>query len=356
MFRTDDLRQAVKTLYSLVPNRTTMPILQTIALKTRNGRLELTANDLEKSLTLFLDCDKEYDVCIPAKILNELLAVITSSEIDIDQKDTNIVVNRKPGKTKISTMPTDDFPVTTFDAHHIIDIDATTFAEALKKCLISISEDDSHPVMTGVLLKSVNGILTIASVDGFRMSYTELMFGLPDFEIIVKGDAIKILLSVLNSGKAKLGINESKIAFYADDFIFTAQLVAGNFPDVKRLLPVTWETEIEIDKTVLNKATKTAMIFARDAANVVTLDFTQDKITVTGESKETGNDVTVIESFKITGNNVKTSVNGNYLLQALTLASDRVILKLNDWNRPIGLFLPEDSTFVHIMMPMHLGR
>src|SRR5690606_27469346 len=155
MFRTDELKQAIKVLYGIVPNRTTMPILQTIALKTRNGQLELTANDLEKSLTLYLSYTGDYDVCIPAKTLNELLSIITSPEIDIEQKNGHVILNRNPGKTKINTFETSDFPITEFAPHHVVDIDANTFAEGLKKCLVSISEDESHPVMTGVLLKSV---------------------------------------------------------------------------------------------------------------------------------------------------------------------------------------------------------
>lgn len=356
MFRTDELRQAVKTLYGLIPNRTTMPILQTVAFQTRNGMLELTANDIEKSLTLYIPYTGDYNVCIPAKTLNELLSVISSPEIDIEQKDSYVVINRHPGKTRINTMPIAEYPINDFNPHYVIDIDANTFADALKKCLVSISDDETRPVMTGILLKSNNSVLTIASTDGFRLSYIELLFGLPDFEVIIKGEAVKILLSVLNSGKAKLAVNENKIAFFGDSFRFTAQLVAGNFPDVKRIIPTAWTTEIELDKTVLNKAVKTAMIFARDVASIVKFSVNPNRITVTGESQETGNDTTIIESFRMTGKEEEFAVNGNYVLSALTLAQDRVIIKLCGYGRPIGLFVPGDETFTHLMMPMHLGR
>jgi DNA polymerase-3 subunit beta len=357
MIRTDELKSAISTLYKLVPPKTTMPILQNIAFKTRNGRLELTSTDLDKSLTLYINTPENYNFCAPAKTLNELLGVISAPEIEIKQEETKIIVNRKPGRTTIKTMDVEEFPSTEIEAHNIVDIDAATFAYSLQKCLISASEDESHPVLSGILLKSINGKLVITSADGFRMTYTELLFGLPDFEVIIPKKSAQILLSVLKDGKAKMAINQNRIAFYTDDFKFTSQLIAGNFPEIQRIIPPSWNTEIEIDKALLIRAIKSALIFARDAANVIMFRIENDIITVSGESSDTGKDTTPIDKFKLTGSvGIEFAVNGAFFLEGLSLASDKVTIKLNEANHPIGLFLPDDKTFIHLMMPMRMGR
>lgn len=357
MIKTEELKQAISALYRIVPAKTTMPILQNIAFQQRNGRLELTANDLEKSLTLYINTTDDLNICVPAKTLNELLSVTSSPEIEIKQDDGKIIVNRKPGKTTIKTMDVADFPLSEINAHNIVDIDCATFSYALQKCLVSASEDESHPVLTGILLKSVNGKLIITSADGFRMTYTELLFGLPDFEVIMPKKAVQILISTMKDGKAKMAINNNAIAFYTDDFKFTSQLIAGNFPEVSRIIPDRWDTEIEIDKATLVRAIKSALIFARDVANVIVFKIENGIITVSGESNETGKDSTPIEKFKLTGKDQSEfAINGAYLLEGLSLINDKAIIKLNGQNSPIGLFIPEDKTFTHIMMPMRLGR
>jgi DNA polymerase-3 subunit beta len=356
MFRTDDLKSAIKTLYPVVPNKTTMPILQNILFQSRNGVLELTATNLEQSLTLTLEVGNVFNTCIPASTLNELLNAITAPEIDIVQDATSVRVNRNPGKTTIKTMEASDFPTSEIDIHNIVEIDAQTFAHNIKQCLVSTSEDKSHPIMTGILLRSKDHRLTIASADGFRMTYTEMMFPMPDFEAIIPGESAKVLLSVLKEGKAELAINESKIAVFGNGYKFTSQLLAGNFPDVGRLIPQIWGTVIEVDKSVLNKAVKIAMIFAKDMANIVTFNLNFDELRVTGESNERGNDDTTIKVKSIGTQQIEFAVNGYYLLEALTLMDDTVLMKLNSCTQPIGMLIPGDDIFVHLMMPMHLGR
>lgn len=357
MIRTEELKSAISTLYRIVPARTSMPILQNIAFQSRNGRLELTATDIEKSLTLYLNTTENYNFCVPAKTLNELLSVISAPEIEINQEDGKIVVNRKPGKTTIKTMDVSEFPVTEIQAHNIVDIDAATISYSLQKCLVSASEDKEHPVLNGILIKSTNGKLIITSADGFRMTYTELLFGLPDFEVIIPKKAAQVLLSVLKTGKAKMAINQNSIAFYTDDFKFISQLISGNFPDVARIIPPSWKTEIEIEKILLTRAIKSSLIFARDVANIVYLKLENGILTISGESNETGKDTTPIEKFQLTGqDSAEFAVNGTYLLDGLSLSGDRVVIKLNVGTEPIGIYLHGDSTITHIMMPMHLGR
>ncbi|MFA5166564.1 MAG: DNA polymerase III subunit beta [Candidatus Paceibacterota bacterium] len=357
MIETEKLKSAISTLYRIVPARTSMPILQNIAFQSRNGRLELTATDIEKSLTLYLNATEEYNFCVPAKTLNELLSVISAPEIEIKQEDGKIIVNRKPGKTTIKTMDVAEFPLTDIQAHNIVDIDAETISYSLQKCLVSTSEDKSKSVLNGILIKSTNGKLIITSADSFRATYTELLFGLPDFEVIIPKEAAQILLSVLKNGKAKMAINQNSIAFYTEDFKFISQLISGNFPDVARLIPQSWETEIEIEKTLLTRAVKSSLIFARDVANIIHFKIENNIITISGESNETGEDTTPIEKFQLNGKDIaEFAVNGTYLLDGLSLVGDKVVIKLNTATAPIGIYLPGDSTLKHIMMPMHLGR
>lgn len=357
MIRTEELKQAINTLYKIVPARTTMPILQNIAFQSRNGRLELTATDTEKSLTLYIDTKENYNFCAPAKTINELLSVISAPEIDISQDDGKIIVNRKPGKTTIKTMSVEDFPLTEIQAHNIVDIDAETISYSLQKCLISVSEDDSRQTLSGILVKSANGKLVITSADGFRMTYTELLFGLPDFEVIIPKKAVQVLLSVMKNGKAKMAINQNSIAFYTDNFKFISQLIAGNFPQTERLIPNSWRTEIQVDKAQLVRALKTAMIFSRDVAGIVRFEILGDTIKITGESNETGNDVTVIEKFKMNGVELpEFAINGGFLLEGLSLSDSETMLKFNGETDPVGLFIDNGATFTHLIMPMHLGR
>lgn len=353
--KTQELQQALKQLYSIVPKRTVMPILETFAIQHENGRIAITANNLKTAMTLYVPSQDNINCCVPAKQFNEIANLLRSTEIEIQQHEDKIVIKKNPGRATIKTLPYDDFPTITIpDSKNAIEFDAITIATALQRASISVSDNESHPVLNGALIKSSENVLKIASADGFRMTYIELLFGLDDFEIIIPQSSIAPLVSILKqNNKANLSVNENQLVIWNDNFIFTTQLVAGKFPDVNKLLVNQYSTKIRLSKSDLLNAIRQALVYASDQNNVVRLKIEQNQIIVHGESFETGENKTPIKC-EMEGKPLELAVNGNYIEDALKLVTDGVIIKFNEPTSPLGFFIPGNDLVHHIIMPMHL--
>lgn len=358
MIDTQELKSIISALYKLVPQRATMPILQTIRVISKENKLSLTANNIRESLTLYTDCRTAFNgFCVPAKQLNELLSVTHSEIIEIKELGNKIKIKAGKTKAQLETLNVHDFPTAEIKTENAIDIDTQTFSVGLRRSLISTSTEDKQPVLSGVLIKSDGVLLSIASADGFRLTCTELLFGLPKFEIIVPGNAIQNLLNVLKDyATAKLIVTDNQMAIYNEHFIFTSQLISGNFPDYKAIIPREWKTRLVIEKPTLSRAVKAATIFARDNDNIIVIDVQDSQIIVSGNSSLLGSGETIVENFEKDGPDVKFAINSLFFQQALSTLPDKFLMKLNTATHPVGLFIPDNETFTHIMMPMHIKQ
>src|SRR5690625_1730676 len=64
-----ELNQGLSAVIGAVPTKATLPILETVLFESEEGRLKLTATDLEISIIEYIDADIEEEgaVAIPAK-------------------------------------------------------------------------------------------------------------------------------------------------------------------------------------------------------------------------------------------------------------------------------------------------
>ena len=63
------LTKKIHGIASVVPTKTSLPILSTFLMETREGKLYLTGNDLDVSLTTSIECEitEEGKIAVPGK-------------------------------------------------------------------------------------------------------------------------------------------------------------------------------------------------------------------------------------------------------------------------------------------------
>ena len=105
------------------------------------------------------------------------------------------------------------------------------------------------PVLTGILVRFEGTKLVMAATDSYRLSVkeTELETAGPELEAIIPARA----LDELGRGSpraprpSQLGVNENHVIFGAGDAWLTTRRIDGQFPNVKQLLPETFEVELD---------------------------------------------------------------------------------------------------------------
>jgi DNA polymerase-3 subunit beta len=140
------------------------------------------------------------------------------------------------------------------------------------------------------------------------------------------------------------------------DTVLNSQLIDGSFPDVRRIIPAAHKTRVVLGREELLQACRRAAIFARDVANIVTLRIEDGELTVAADSSEAGQGSTRLVA-SVDGDGLEIAFNVRFLIDVLSaLDTPQVALELNSATNPGIIRAVGDDAFIHVVMPMHLGR
>jgi DNA polymerase-3 subunit beta len=250
-----------------------------------------------------------------------------------------------------------------------IEVEADVLRTAVEQVAFAAAADESRPILTGVLAKFEEAQLTLAAADGFRLSVRTIPLpqSLPDpFSIIIPARALIELGRISGEQKDPIVITvtptRNQVIFQLTDIVLVSQLIDGNFPDYRQIIPGEYTTHTVVDTTALLKACKAALIFARDAAHITRLhvkpgsELAPGHMVVSATSAETGDDVSELDA-SIEGGEIEVAFNVRYLIDVLSvIGTPQVALDTTTSSSP-GVLRPiGDVDFTHVIMPMHLGR
>lgn len=361
----ENLEKGLNTVYKAVPTKSSLPILNNILIKTENGRLKLSATNMETAITTFVGAsiDKEGSITIPAKLIREFVANLSQNTLSGNLLNEVLHVTSDKTKTKFVGTAVDEYPnLPAFsDKTKHVTVKPKQFLEAVSKVAYSASTDESRPVFTGVYVNYNEGVLTLAASDGFRLSETSLEAkgDVETFTIIVPSKVLLEVARIFGDSTEDLKIghseNENLTLFFADDTLVSTRIIDGQYPDYKRIVPKESTLSAVFPAMDLLEAVKLSNIFAKEVNNVVKLRIDPEGyINVVTNAQETGDHLSQIQS-EVLGESVEIAFNSKYLLDFLNNnKSERIVLKANGSLAPC-IFTPEgEITFYHIVMPMQL--
>src|SRR5689334_17478062 len=160
----------------VVERKTTIPILSNLLVEARDGRVTITATDLELSVRTSCDAKvkKEGAGTIPAKKLLELVRLLPEGEIKfklLENHWVEIVSDRK--KYKLVGMAKENFPALPAAPHVLVKIPAAILEGLISKTKFAISLEESRYTLNGGLLILKPETVAMVATDGHRLALAE---------------------------------------------------------------------------------------------------------------------------------------------------------------------------------------
>lgn len=365
----ENLSQGLSIVERAVPSRTTMPILNNILMATDQGQLKLTATNLELSIVHWVGAkvDTQGTLTVPARNLVALISSLPPDQVNLEMNPEALSLALKCGTVTANFrgISAEEFPVVPeLKDEDGIAVKAEVLRKALEQVTFAASSDDSHPVLTGVLAEFEGDALTLAAADGFRLSVRHLSLVSPvahPFKVIIPARALSELMRILSAQEEPVKISttntHNQVLFRLKHTVLNSQLIDGNFPDYRRIIPQKNAIRVVLGREELVQACKRAAIFARDVADIVRLKVEPGEMVVSANSAESGQGATRLVA-SVEGEALEIAFNVRFLIDVLTsLDTPQVALELNTATSPgVIKAVGEEEQFTHVVMPMHLGR
>lgn len=362
----EHLLAGLQAVQNVVGTRTTLPILSNVLLVAADGKLELTATDLDVTIACSVPATVETPgrTTLPVKKLFGIARELPAPEIELDVDD-KAVCSLRAGASffKINGLAAEEFPpLPSFKQARAVTLPQEKLKAMLRKTSFAVSTDESRYVLNGIFFSLKDHKVTLVATDGRRLALTD-----EDAEIaaeaqadfIVPTKAINEVNRLLGAaGNVELKYSENQVAFTTTGegqmgALIISKLVDGNYPNYRQVIPGECQERITLTRDELLGALRRAELMTSDKSNSVKLTFSRNQLAITANTPEVGE---ARENLAINykGKDFAIAFNPTYLMDPLkALETDEVFFELIDELSP-GV-IKASVPFLYVIMPMRMS-
>ncbi|HSH36553.1 DNA polymerase III subunit beta [Schnuerera sp.] len=357
----NSLSNHISVVQKGISNRTTLQILDGILLETVNNKLKLTATDLEIRIETYLDCDiiEEGAVVVDSKIFGNIIKKLPNAPVNINIEENNINITCESSEFNILGNPASEYPeLPTIINQNSFEIPKDLFKSAIRQTVFATTQDETRPILTGVLLEVSNGIGSFVALDGYRLALRSIPINLKeDIKIVIPGRVLGELNKILDD-KDELTITTAPghIIFDMGDTVVSSRLLEGQFLNYKDIIRKEHKTNLRVDRKKFQDSLERASLLAKEEkANLVKLNIANNEINIKSNS-EIGNVNEQISSAQ-EGEDINIAFNSKYVIDGIkAIDSEEIELFFMGSLNPCIINPVEDENYTYLVLPVRLAQ
>ncbi len=331
----ENLARGLSIVSRAVSPRSTLPVLSNILIASDEGRLRLSATNLELGITCWIAAriDEEGSTTVPARTFADLVNTLPGDQVQLslDVKTQTLHLKGGTSNNDIKCIDAQEFPpLPVPEMDGAVALNVVDFKEMIQQVAFAASTDEARPVLMGVLMNVEKDNVTMVAADGFRLSVRKALLSQPSahpLNVIIPARALNELARVATDSEEPIYMvvpkNRGQVLFRVKDVEVVSQLIDGTFPDYQQIIPRNYKSRTLVSTASLLKACKQAEIFAREGSNVARFDIKQSngemqpsEVEISATSEETGKNETIVEAT-VDGSGVLIAFNVKFLREAL---------------------------------------
>lgn len=362
------LKQLV-SINGVITTNPIVPILENFLFEISEGKLKITASDLQTSMITELSVESKEagSIAIPARILLDTLKNLPEQPVtfSIDSNTYGVELISDNGRYKLSGENATDFPkVPTVSDGDKLDISSDVLFRAISNTIFVTSSDELRPAMTGVYLSIGESSTTFVATDGHRLvRYRRVDVASQDTNnVIVPRKALNLLKSTLPSESTvvSMELTPSNAFFSFNNVKMICRLIDERFPDYENVIPVQNPNKLSLDREGFLNSLKRISIYANKTTHQVRLKISGSLLVISAEDLDFSNEATEKLACEYGGDDMEIGFNAKFLMEMLSnLDSTTITLEMSDPNKA-GLLIPadkdENEDALMLVMPVMLNN
>ena len=354
--------ESLQNAAAVAERRQTIPILANVRLKTLNGKLEVTATDLEiqiKTYSELINIEEEGETTVSARKMSELCRSLPDGEkVNFSLTSGKLTVRADNFHADFATISPDDFPEIEINEElNPLKINSSILKRVLTKTSFSMASQDVRYYLNGMLLEvqgsKINGVAT----DGHRLALSSSSVD-SNLEVrnILPRKAVLELSKLLSADDKDINlmIGPSYIEVKTDNLSFSSKLIDGKYPDYDKVFPTGNPLPVEISKDLLQAALSRASVLSNEKYRGVRFQLSENKLKLTANNPE---QESAEEELEVSYNGIDLEVGFNigYLLDVLnSIEGDNVNFEFYGEDSSCIIKEQNSDNDVYVIMPMRL--
>ncbi len=364
--------KSLSFVQNIVESKTTIPILANVLLEAKQGRLHVSATDMD--ITLFdkiklNNIESEGSTSVPAHTLYNVIKELSDDDpIELSYDKNNKKLHLLSSKTKFvfSCLPKEEFPVLATENFNInFELKSDLLKEIIDKTYFAISNEETRYYLNGLYLHIANInskiFLRTVATDGHRLAQFQInapqTIGKNNFGVIVPKKLIFEIRKLIDdiNDNIKIDLSERKIRFSFKETVIVSKLIDGKFPDYEKVIPKNTSNSFSINRKKFLESINRISTISSEKSKAIKLNLNKDKLTVSANNLEEGGSGIEEIPIKYNGPTLDIGFNAIYLKEIINqFSSEEVIILFSDSTAPTIVKDNSKSESLYVLMPMRV--
>jgi len=365
------LLKALAHVQSVVERRNTIPILANVMIAVRDGKLTLTATDMEIAIVedVVADSVRNGACTAPAATLYEIVRKLPDAaqvELDCPGGDAPLALRAGRYSTSLVVLPTDDFPAMTAGTlPHKFALPAQVLRGLIDRTRFAISTEETRYYLNGIYIHQTEAdgakVLRAVATDGHRLARVEepLPEGAGSMPgVIVPRKTVGELRKLLDevSGDVEVALSDTRIQFRVGTITLTSKLIDGTFPEYERVIPRDNDKVLRVGKADFAEAVARVAAISSERSRPVKLSLARDLLVLSASSPEQGTASEELDGERVeyAAGPLEIGFQARYLNDITDQIEKKVEFRFSDGAAPTVVFDSDHANALYVLMPMRV--
>jgi len=359
----ESIKKGFHAVESIFSGSSINPMLQNVKIVAKDKTLELSATDLEVSLSYLID---SVEVIEPGKMVgpgNKIASIVkewTEDNLEIKEEDKKCIIEGKNSYFKVLCTDPEGFPtIPQFIEDEYIEIDKDILIDMIKKTAFIILGDKTRVGTNGVFLEISGNRVKMVTNDGRRLAEVKKKISNPKGikkSCIVPIKGVTQIQRIINEQDdvVKLRVEDKRILVKTKNSTVCSQLLEAQYPKYEEVIPSNLDKRASLNRQEFASAVRRGSIMTTEEYKLLKFKFASKTLEIRCISPDVGEAKVVIPE-EYSGEELEIGLNPEFVLDFLkNVDTEEIKLELKD-RGTAGVFKAE-SGCTYVVMPMDLGE
>ena len=355
------LQQAAASAARAAAAKSPIPTLEGLLIEA-GASVRITGYDLKKAIYTTIDADipEPGSVLIGARLFCEMLRRMPDGIVTVEAENGTVSVKCGKAAFNLVGLSADDYPdLPVVEAENGVSLPQDLLKKMINECSFAVSTNESRPVYMGTLFEIENNVLTMVSVDGYRLAIRreEVKGGTEGMHFIIPGSALLDVERLCGDSDEEvlLNVGTKHTSFTIGGTVVISRKLEGDFLNYKKSLPENFRYTVKaLREDLLGATDRVSLVVDEKMKSPVRLVFGDQRIdffcnTPLGKA----GDVCPCEGE---GGDTEIGFNDRYLRDALRAAPVKELeVCINTGSSPCVIRAADGSDgFTYMILPVRL--
>jgi len=354
----ENLERALGFVEKVASKNAALPILSNILIRTNEGRLQISATNLEIGVVSAIGAKitEEGQIAVPGRIFSDFVRGVKNETLTLSTKQNTLFVDGGSMKTSILGFDATEYPIIPkINQANPYTLPAQTLQSMLGNITDSIALSESRPELAGAFVSFLNDSTVVAATDSFRLAEQRRTNNNPTVAtVIIPRGTVMELLHILGSvtGDIAIRVADNQIEFSHSDCQIISRLIDGRYPEYHKVIPERYIAKVLVHKKELENAIKTTALFSSSISDVK-VDCENGALTISAKNSSKGEAQATMKA-NLKGDPFNITVNHHYFLDGLKIIpTETVVIEFTGNGSPFVLRPSDDKKEgVYLIMPL----